>query len=203
MESNRGKEIKTLKGNIESKKSNGNLASEENKESIKGKGGNIKEPNCNSSNTPEEYDDDCCVDEVGAMMQKLVRAVQLFERDQIKAHGFTTTQCYTILELYKTASLTMNELSDRMNLNSSTMTRILDNLVRDSYIARSKNESDRRIVIVSLTEKGIEVARDLDSAVKAYYKQIINNIPSGQVNNILESVSVLQKAFEKSNPYCC
>jgi DNA-binding MarR family transcriptional regulator len=200
MESNQSKEIKALSGNIEHNKRN--LVSQKNKEIIKGNVSSIKDSNCNCSDTQYTYDDDCCVDEVGAMMQKLVRAVQLFERDQIKAHGFTTTQCYTILELYKTTSLTMNELSERMNLNSSTMTRVLDNLVRDSYIARSKNESDRRIVIVSLTEKGIEVARDLDSAVKAYYKQIINNIPSGQVNDILDSVSVLQKAFEKSNPYC-
>lgn len=147
--------------------------------------------------------DDCCVDEVGAMMQKLVRALQLFERDQIKAYGFTTSQCYTILELYKSEGLTMNELSERMNLNSSTMTRILDNLVRDKYISRDKDESDRRIVVVSLTDAGKKIAQELDTTVKQYYKKIIDNIPESQVEEILRSVSTLQKAFEKANPNCC
>lgn len=147
--------------------------------------------------------DDCCVDEVGTMMQKLVRALQLFERDQIKAYGFTTSQCYTILELYKSEGLTMNELSERMNLNSSTMTRILDNLVRDKYISRDKDESDRRIVVVSLTDAGKKIAQELDTTVKQYYKKIIDNIPEGQVEEILRSVSTLQKAFEKANPNCC
>lgn len=148
-------------------------------------------------------DDNCCIDEVGLMIQKLVRVFQLFERDQIKTHGFTTSQCYTMLELYKSGSLTMNELSEKMNLNSSTMTRILDNLVRDKYISRDRDKPDRRIVLVSLTDSGKEAAKNLDITVKEYYKKIIANIPEGQVDDILKSVNTLQKAFEKANPNCC
>lgn len=148
-------------------------------------------------------DDNCCVDEVGSMIQKLVRVFQLFERDQIKTHGFTTSQCYTILELQKSESLTMNELSEKMNLNSSTMTRILDNLVRDKYISREKDEFDRRIVLVRLTDKGREAAKNLDTTVREYYKKIIANIPEGQVDEVLKSVNILQRAFEKANPNCC
>jgi len=150
-----------------------------------------------------EVSDNCCVDEVGEMIQKLVRVFQLFERDQIKVHGFTTTQCYTLLEISKFGSLSMNEISEKMNLNSSTMTRILDKLVRDEYILRCKDDNDKRIVIVSLTEKGIEAASKLNDSVKSYYKKIIQNIPEGQVEEILKSVNILQKAFEKANPNCC
>lgn len=145
----------------------------------------------------------CCIDEVGEMIQKLVRVFQLFERDQIKIYGFTTSQCYTLLELNKFGSLSMNEISEKMNLNSSTMTRILDKLVRDKYIMRSRDEADRRIVVVKLTEKGSEAAVKLNNSVKEYYKKIIDNIPEGEVKNILKSVNTLQKAFEKANPKCC
>lgn len=151
----------------------------------------------------EVLDNNCCVDEVGEMIQKLVRVFQLFERDQIKIYGFTSSQCYTLLEIYKAESLSMNELSEKMNLNSSTITRVLDNLVRDKYIARSKSESDKRIVTVNLTEKGYDAVIKLDKTVKEYYKKIIDNIPKGEVDNVLNSVSILLKAFEKANPYCC
>lgn len=151
----------------------------------------------------ETIDDNCCVDEVGLMMQQLVRVFQLFERDEIKTYGFTTSQCYTILELYKSEGLSMNELSEKMNLNSSTMTRILDNLVRDKYISRGKDEVDRRIVIVNLTDTGKEAAKNLDITVKEYYKRVISNIPKGQVEDILKSVNILQKAFEMAIPNCC
>jgi len=148
-------------------------------------------------------DNDCCINEVGEMVQKLVRVFQLFERDQIKVNGFTTSQCYTILELYKNNQLSMNDLSDKMNLNNSTMTRILDNLVRDKYIKREKSEEDRRIVIVSLTDSGIEVAEKLNGVLTEYYRKIIANIPEGEVENILNSVGILLNAFDKANPNCC
>lgn len=148
-------------------------------------------------------DDNCCVEEVGDMVRKLVRLFQLFERDQIKVYGFTTTQCYALLEIEKSKSITMNELSEKMNLNSSTMTRIMDPLVRDGFIERQKSVEDRRLVLVSLSEKGLESAKTLNDSVNAYYKNVIQNIPTGKLDDILKSTDLLVHAFEKSNPNCC
>ncbi|WP_201769271.1 MarR family winged helix-turn-helix transcriptional regulator [Fervidicella metallireducens] len=147
--------------------------------------------------------DNCCVDEVGEMVQKLVRVFQLFERDQIKIYGFTSSQCYSLIEILKADRLTMNELSDKMNLDSSTMTRIIDKLVRDGLIKRDKDEEDRRKVLVMLTDRGKEVANMLNDSVNEYYKKIISNIPTGRIDEVLNAVSVLLKAFEKANPNCC
>lgn len=161
----------------------------------------MKNSVCNSCTQPST--EDCCVDEVGDIVRKLVRMFQLFERDQIKVHGFTTSQCYTLLEIHKANQISMNELSDKMNLNSSTMTRVLDTLVRDGYIDRQKSAEDRRLVLVSLTSKGIQSADDLNDSVKSYYKKVIEGIPSGKLDDVLQSTGVLIHAFEKSNPNCC
>lgn len=156
----------------------------------------------NKSN-PCNPGNECCVEEVGDMVRKLVRLFQLFERDQIKIHGFTTTQCYTLLEIDKAGSITMNDLSDRMNLNSSTMTRVLDTLVRDGYIERRKSDEDRRLVLVSLSPKGKAGASLLNGSVNGYYKKVIESIPKGQLDEILKSADILIHAFESSNPNCC
>ncbi len=146
---------------------------------------------------------ECCTEDVGIMTQKLVRVIQIFERDQIKPFGFTTSQCYVLLELKNTDSLTMNELSEKMNLNTSTMTRIISNLVRDGYVQRLKDESDRRIVITKLTEEGLKAAKNLDESIMNYYRKIIENLPEGQIEEVLRSVELLIEAFEKANPNCC
>jgi MarR family transcriptional regulator, organic hydroperoxide resistance regulator len=161
--------------------------------------------NCCSVNEAIEdtIDENCCVDEVGEMVQKLVRMFQLFERDQIKVHGFTSSQCYSLIEILKSGSLPMNELSDRMNLDTSTMTRVIDKLVRDELIKRERDEADRRMVLVALTEKGIDAATKLNSSVNEYYKKIISSIPTGKTEEVLSAVSVLLKAFETANPNCC
>lgn len=149
------------------------------------------------------YNENCCVDEVGEMVQKLVRIFQLFERDQIKINGFTSSQCYSLIEILKAGSLTMNELSEKMKLDSSTMTRVIDKLVRDELIKRERDKEDRRIVLVILTDKGREAADILNSSVNQYYKKIISNIPEGKVDEVLNAVNILLKAFETANPNCC
>lgn len=146
---------------------------------------------------------DCCIDEVGATVQRLVRVMQLFERDQIKPFGFTTSQCYVLIELNKAYKLTMHEISEKMNLSTSTMTRIVNNLVRDGFVRRVKDENDRRIVYVSLTEKGLDVANELQLSIKDYYRKIVTYLPNGEVEDVLNAVSLLVNAFEKANPNCC
>lgn len=148
-------------------------------------------------------DKDCCLEEIGDTMQRLVRNIRLFERDQIKVYGFTSSQCYTLLELYKQKTLTMNELSIRMNLDSSTMTRIVQILVRDGYISRFRDDDDRRIVVVSLTEQGVKATLELKESIHQFYRDIIVGIPVGDMDAVLSSVTVLMEAFEKANPNCC
>ncbi len=146
---------------------------------------------------------ECCIEEVGVMVRRLVRVMQIFERDEVRPFGFTTSQCYALLELKKTSGLTMNELSEKMNLNTSTMTRIMNNLVRDGYVQRSRDEGDRRIVLVELTESGITAAGQLELSIMDYYRKILINLPEGQIEDVLKAVALLIDAFDKANPNCC
>lgn len=146
---------------------------------------------------------DCCIEDVSVTVQRLVRVFQMFERDQIKIFNFTSTQCYTLLALLELKQLTMQDLADKMNLNASTMTRIVDKLVKDKLISRDRHESDRRIVVVKLTETGEEAAKKLDSSLGDYYLRILENLPENQISEVLASVELLLAAFEKANPNCC
>lgn len=145
----------------------------------------------------------CCSDDVGNVVRDLVRLFQLFERDQIKVHGFTTTQCYVLLEIMNQQEISMKTLSERMNLNTSTMTRVLDTLVRDGFIERIKSENDRRLVLVKLTEKGRKSAMDLNQSLADYYGKVASSLPDGKIEDVLESARLLIKAFESANPNCC
>jgi MarR family transcriptional regulator, organic hydroperoxide resistance regulator len=145
----------------------------------------------------------CCVEEVGQTVQHLVRVMQLFERDQIKPHGFTTSQAYVLTQLNKTPHLNMNELSEKLNAKTSTMTRIVNNLVRDGLIERIRDENDRRIVVVQLTEKGKKAAVELEASIYDYYQKIVTNLPEGRIEEVLKAVDLLVDAFDSANPNCC
>lgn len=156
-----------------------------------------------NSQDRQRVNQDCCVEEVGQVVQRLVRMMHLFERDQIRVFNFTASQCYTLLTVKKSGGLTMRELSDRMNLDSSTMTRVVTVLVRDGYLERHRSAEDRRIVTVALSERGQEAAARLEQSIEQYYLDTIKALPVDQVNNVLSAVTLLLNAFERANPSCC
>jgi DNA-binding MarR family transcriptional regulator len=83
------------------------------------------------------------------------------------------------------------------------MTRVVATLERDGYIARERWEEDRRVIKVHLTDKGLAAIQELSAEVRDYYQHIIRAIPQGQVDEVVNSVNTLLKAFEEVKPFCC
>jgi DNA-binding MarR family transcriptional regulator len=138
-----------------------------------------------------------CVEDIGELLQKAVRTFQIFERGQIKVHGFTSSQCYIVLEIYKHETLSINEISEKMHLEISTITRIMNNLVRDGLILRKKSSYDKRVVEAVLTESGKKAALKLQKSIANYYKNVISNLPRGHVREVMSAVELLVTALEK------
>ena len=91
--------------------------------------------------------------------------MRLFERltaNQIKqdscCRGVTLAQCHTILEIEDLGQATTVELSKRLGLDKSTLSRTIDGLVNNGLVARVANPTDRRFYLLSLTIKGQDVA---------------------------------------------
>lgn len=139
-----------------------------------------------------------CVEDIGELLQKAVRTFQIFERDQIRVHGFTSSQCYIVLEIYKHETLSVNEISEKMCLEISTITRIMNNLVRDGFVFRKKSIYDKRVVEAVLTDSGKEAAVKLQKSISNYYKDVISNLPRGHVREVMSAVELLVTALEKA-----
>ncbi|QDR81633.1 MarR family winged helix-turn-helix transcriptional regulator [Sporomusa termitida] len=140
-----------------------------------------------------------CVEDIGLLLQRTVRICQLFEREQIKVHGFTSSQCYILLEILKNGPLTINEISTKMNLEISTITRIMDNLVRDQFLVRNRLLHDKRVVEAALTDKGLLAANKLRASISDYYKNVISHLPPGHVREVMSAVELLLTAVEQAN----
>jgi DNA-binding MarR family transcriptional regulator len=65
----------------------------------------------------------------------------------------SSLQSYTLMSLPIEGSLSMYELSKRIGVTCSSMTRIVYPLVRKGLVDRGHDNEDRRIVQISLTKK--------------------------------------------------
>jgi len=146
--------------------------------------------------TPLDFDTD--VKEFGELLSVMIRSFAAFERSEIFCSGVTMSQCSTILGIGKNGTMTMHALSEWMSLATSTMTRIVDNLVRDGYIARAHDPQDRRVVQVSLTEEGEKLFEAIMQIYHEYHRKIVESIPAGELHQVVESLTMLIEAIKKT-----
>jgi len=66
-----------------------------------------------------------------------------------------TPSQFAVLEaLYHLGHMTQGEISTKVLKSGSNMTTVIDNLERDGFVRRERDEKDRRVIHVHLTEAG-------------------------------------------------
>ncbi len=75
-------------------------------------------------------------------------------RPLLEGLDLTYTQYITMMALWEEDDLSVKELGNRLYLDSGTLTPLLKSLEAKGYVARSRLDSDERVLAVSLTEEG-------------------------------------------------
>lgn len=68
--------------------------------------------------------------------------------------------------------LTMKEISERINRSKSTVTQLVDKLLKSGYVIKEANPEDKRFSYIVLTEKGLSIKKDFkeisDSVIRMF-----------------------------------
>lgn len=140
---------------------------------------------------------------LSVVMNRFMRQVMMMERQEKLCWGVTLSQHYVIDALYRRQVLTMNALSKEVGLAVSTLTRVVDVLVRDDVIARKHSEEDRRKVYIELTNKGRELAENLRACAERFWGAVLEELPNTQKKAIAENLRMLLTAMDKVDDTHC
>lgn len=134
---------------------------------------------------------------------RLVKECELCDQMCMGQYGVTASQGYTILALPESENVTMNTLSDSMGLASSTMTRMVDQLVNKGLARRTTDDEDRRVVRVGLTAQGQETRRNLEQAQQFFFGQVLAETPQEERQVLLQVLERVVAAIEKVRQSSC
>ncbi|MBI4495085.1 MAG: MarR family transcriptional regulator [Chloroflexi bacterium] len=140
---------------------------------------------------------------VQRLLYQLVRAYERCDQQCLAQLGVTAAQAYTLLALPEATPATMNELSQAMGLANSTMTRMVDHLVKKDLVGRRPDDEDRRVVRVALTARGQELRRALEEAQQELVGQVLEDIEPRQRSGILSALEKVTQAMKKAVSVCC
>lgn len=139
---------------------------------------------------------------MASLIYRLSEEIEACDEACLAHCGVTASQGYTLLALPADGSMSMNELSATMNLANSTMTRMLDNLVKKGLAYRENDEADRRIVRVGLTAKGQKLQKAFAGEKQAIVKAVLLNIRHDEHKTILIVLKKLSEAFKAVVEQC-
>jgi DNA-binding MarR family transcriptional regulator len=71
--------------------------------------------------------------------------------------GLTYPQYLVLMVLWEEDELSVNQITDRLMLNTNTLSPLLKRMEKMELLNRNRSSKDERIVMVQLTEKGMQL----------------------------------------------
>ncbi len=104
---------------------------------------------------------------------------------------------YILTTLYREKVLSSGNLAKSLDVRNSTITSLVDRLVKLSLVKRRRDERDRRVVLVELTDKGKKLTEKLLTLRKERLKEIVKELPEEKVKEIYESIKRVKEILKK------
>jgi DNA-binding MarR family transcriptional regulator len=92
--------------------------------------------------------------------------VDIYSRKLVANHDLTAPQVICLLAVVENGPVTATGLARQVYLSPSTIVGILDRLEKKGLVHRLRDSNDRRVVNISATEKGIELAYNAPSPLQ-------------------------------------
>ncbi|MDF2843491.1 MAG: MarR family transcriptional regulator [Herbinix sp.] len=135
------------------------------------------------------------------LIRVLVRNLGMLEKSDASCCGVTITQCHAIVEIGRKGKISLIDLADLLDVDKSSMSRTVNNLVETGLAIRDLDTENRRFVVIQLTDAGKNVFQSIENSMDNYYKDIFSSIPEDKREQVLESLALLTNAAK--NNKCC
>ncbi len=109
-------------------------------------------------------------------------------------HGLTAAQ-FNILNLLSDGKMDQAALVELLLVGKSSISIVLNRMVRDDLVKREEHPKDRRQVVLVLTTKGRSLWRKISPKYKAGVEKIFGVLPHSRRQPFLNDLKTLHDAF--------
>jgi len=136
-------------------------------------------------------------------LRRLFQVVNKQSKHVVLENGLTGPQLWAIKVLHDEVdvSMTVSRLASLMFLDASTVVRILNDLEENLFVQRVRSTYDRRVVYVSLTEKGSAVVRQSPNVAHNLLMNGLKTLSENKLNTIALGLSQLVNILDSQDLY--
>lgn len=111
------------------------------------------------------------------------------ENEFFRPYGISPQQ-FNILRILRGASepIKVQTIKDRMIERAPNATRLMDKLCDKNLIGRVRCDHDRRVVYISITEKGLELLSHIDENIQLNFLDKLSTDEAVTLSNLLDKI---------------
>jgi DNA-binding MarR family transcriptional regulator len=152
--------------------------------------GMIPSGESNSDQTPVRNNKDP-VKEIVWLIRRLMQGSYLYNKELNKKYQVSAPQLSSLLALYENGPLPPSQIAKYIMVNSSTVTGIIDRLEQKGLVQRSRISTDRRVITVTLTDKGRELAEHAPPPIQEKIVEGLQKLPPHEIEKIVQALTKL------------
>jgi len=134
--------------------------------------------------------------EFGEVLKQFLLDLQRLFRSNIDDGEITLPQILLVSSV-PFDGIDMTSLAQQLGVDNSTLTRLVDILVRRNWIEKSKGRHDKRITILKLTPKGQEVQEKVEERIDLLGDTVYESIPMEDRDEVKEILSTFHWTLSK------
>lgn len=134
--------------------------------------------------------------EFGELLKQFLIDLQSLFRTSTKKLNLTLPQI-TLLSSIPIDGIEMSTLSQRIGVDNSTLTRLIDILIKNNFVRKIKNPKDGRSFIILLTVSGEKLQFKIEQQIDQFGSKIFSKIPIEDQDEVKETLSTLHWLISK------
>ena len=140
------------------------------------------------------------MDAKGILIQirRIVRSVDIESKKIQKEYGVSIPQalCLSFLLESPDYQSTQGEIKKFLNLNSSTVSGIINRLEKKGLLARLPKSGDKRVVNITLTSAGDKLLNNMPSLLHEQLSEKLQKLEESELIKVEESLNTLIKLLD-------
>ncbi len=130
--------------------------------------------------------------------RELVEILSATHSPELPAPGVTMAQMRVLMLLSVLGEARMSDLAPKLNISLSTLSSLVDRLVEADLAQRRADERDRRNVLVSLSERGLDALDALQELGIHHLRGLLSSLDAEGLQTVNHAIDLLVTAARQS-----
>lgn len=134
---------------------------------------------------------------INFLLSKSQNLVLSYFKEQLSSYGITPVQYGVLKCLWDEEHLSPGKIAQRLYLDSSTITGILDRVEDKNFIKREPHPEDRRSLQIVLTDKGRDIQTDLEKEIIKANKYVLKKLKNKEQVRLKKYLELISQQLQE------